>query len=377
MDAAADPERFPAGTWHPGRGTARNPTNRFEHTRTERDPDDADQWNPDEQSAPGTTFTDDRTQSVITYNDSPDIPFDASLNPYRGCEHGCSYCYARPYHEYLGLSAGIDFESRILVKREAPALLRTELSAPKWRPQTLNLSGVTDCYQPAERTFRITRACLEVLAEFRNPVAIITKNRLVTRDVDVLQQLAQHHAAAVTISITTLRQDLAAHLEPRASAPRARLAAIRTLADAGIPVGVNIAPIIPGLNDHEIPTIMRAAAEHGATHAGYTLVRLPHAVKDLFSDWLDRHAPAAKHKVLTAIAACRQGELNDSRFGDRMRGEGPIAQLIADQFRLQRTRHGLDRGWPTLNTAAFRSPHGKQLSIFDFPLAPDGETGQR
>ena len=371
MSAPIDDQRFPTGTWHPGRGTARNPSNRFLHTHTQRDPDDADQWNPDEQSAPTTTFTDDRTRSVITYNDSPDIPFNASLNPYRGCEHGCSYCYARPYHEYLGLSAGIDFESRILVKRDAATLLRTELSAPSWKPQTLNLSGVTDCYQPAERTERVTRACLEVLAEFRNPVAIITKNRLVTRDIDVLQDLARDHAAAVTISITTLKQDLAAALEPRASVPRARLLAIRALADAGIPVTVNIAPIIPGLNDHEMPAIMRAAAEHGATGAGYSVVRLPHAVKDLFSDWLDRHAPAAKNKILSAIASCHHGNHNGSPTGTRMRGDGPIAHLISEQFRVHRARHGLDDGWPHLSAAGFRSPHGKQQSIFDF-LGVDG-----
>ena len=359
------------GTWHTGRGVALNPANRFEKTRSERDPDDADQWNPDEIPAPTTEFLPDATKSIITFNDSPDIPFEASLNPYRGCEHGCSYCYARPYHEYLGMSAGLDFESRILVKHDAPALLRQELSSPKWKPQVLVMSGVTDCYQPAERGFRVTRGCLEVLAEFRNPVGIITKNRLVARDADVLGELAKHRAAVVTVSITTLRQDLAAALEPRASAPRARLAAIRTLTDAGVPVGVNVAPVIPGLNDHEIPAILRAAADAGAVRAAYTVVRLPYAVKDLFSAWLDRHAPAAKHKVLTAIASCRDGGLNDPRFGSRMRGEGPVAQMIADQFRLHRERVGLDRDWPELSTAAFRPPHGRQLSIFDFPGTPD------
>ncbi len=371
MDIPVDQQRFPLGTWHPGRGTARNPANRFERTHTARDPDDAEQWNPAEQSAPSTTFTDDRTRSVITYNDSPDIPFNASLNPYRGCEHGCSYCYARPYHEYLGLSAGVDFESRILVKHEAPRLLREELSARSWKPQVLNLSGVTDCYQPAERTFRVTRACLEVLAEFRNPVAIITKNRLVTRDIDILQDLARDHAASVTVSVTSLKQDLAAQLEPRASVPRARLAAIRALADAGIPVTVNVAPLIPGLNDHEMPAILRAAAEHGARAAGYSIVRLPHSVQDLFGEWLDRHAPAAKNKVMSAISSCHDGKLSGGGPGMRMRGTGPIAQIINDQFRLHCTRHGLDDGWPELSTVAFRSPHGRQQSIFDF-LAADG-----
>lgn len=299
------------------------------------------------------------------YNDSPDIPFDASVNPYRGCEHGCSYCYARPYHEYLGLSSGIDFETRILVKHDAPRLLRKELSSPSWIPQVLNMSGVTDCYQPAERTFRVTRGCLEVLAEMRNPVTIITKNRLVARDLDLFQELAGHHCIAVTLSITTLRQELAQTLEPRASVPAARLAVIRTLADAGIPVGVNVAPLIPGLNDHELPAILRAAADNGASYAGFSVVRLPHAVKDLFAGWLDRHAPAAKAKVLSRIADCHGGSLTDPHFGKRMRGEGPLAEMLANQFRIHAARSSLARGWPALSTAHFRPPHGKQLSLFD------------
>ena len=352
-------------TWHTGRGTALNPQNRFEQTHTKRDWTDPDQWNPDEQSAPTTEFLPDRTKSVITYNDSPDIPFDASVNPYRGCEHGCSYCYARPYHEYLGLSSGIDFETRILVKHEAPRLLREELSARSWKPQVLNMSGVTDCYQPAERTFKITRGCLEVLSEFRNPVSIITKNRLVARDVDIFQDLAKDHCIAVTISITSLRQELAQALEPRASVPAARLAAIRTLADAGVPVGVNVAPMIPGLSDHEMPLILRAAADAGASYAGFTVVRLPHAVKDLFAGWLDRHAPAAKAKVLSRISDCQGGTLSDPNFGKRMRGQGPHAEVLANQFRIHAQRAGLLNGWPHLSADGFRSPHGKQLSLFD------------
>ena len=362
-----DDEQPDNGTWHAGRGVALNPSNRFAPTTTKRDWLDPDQWHPDEQSAPTTEFLPDRSKSVITYNDSPDIPFDASVNPYRGCEHGCSYCYARPYHEYLGLSSGIDFETKILVKHDAPRLLRDELSAPTWKPQILNMSGVTDCYQPAERTFKITRGCLEVLAEMRNPVALITKNRLVTRDLDIFQELAQYHCIAVTISITTLRQELAQHLEPRASVPSARLNAIRTLAEAGIPVGVNVAPMIPGLNDHELPLILRAAAEAGATYAGFSVVRLPHAVKDLFANWLDHHAPAAKAKVLARIADCHGGSLTDPHFGKRMRGEGPLAQVLADQFRVHTKRTGLNRSWPTLSAAHFRPPHGRQLSLFDPP----------
>ena len=224
-----------------------------------------------------TQFFKDHSKTVIARNDSPDVGFSASLNPYRGCEHGCIYCYARPTHEYLGFSAGLDFESKIMVKEDAPELLRAELLSPKWQPQVIFMSGVTDCYQPVERKLKLTRRCLEVLAEFRNPVFIITKNRLVTRDIDLLSELARHQAAAVWLSITTLDPELRKVMEPRTSPPAARLAAIRELAQAGIPVGVNVAPVIPGLTDHEMPAILQAAAEAGATAAGYTVVRLPYA----------------------------------------------------------------------------------------------------
>ena len=346
---------------HHGRGVSHNPRNRFESRDLVPGPD----WDPSEDPAPATVVFEDDSKSLITTQDSPDIPFSASLNPYRGCEHGCVYCYARPYHEYLGFSAGLDFETKLLAKRNAAELLRRELSSPSWTPKVLAVSGVTDCYQPIERRLRLTRACVEVLAEFRNPVSFITKNKLITRDIDLFRRLHEHHAVCVTITVTTLNAELARDLEPRASVPVARLAAIRELADAGIPVGVNVAPVIPGLTDSEIPTILAAAAKAGATHAGYTIVRLPHGVADLFSAWLDRVVPNAKNKILHRIEAMRGGKLNDPRFGSRMVGEGVFAEQIAQMFELGRRRAGIPAEHPPLSIAAFRSPHGKQLSIFE------------
>lgn len=273
-------------------------------------------------------------------------------------------CYARPYHEYLGYSAGLDFETKIVVKEKAPELLRGELAAPRWKPETISMSGVTDCYQPVERKLGITRGCLAVLAEFRNPVVIITKNHLVTRDIDLLRELAAHRAAAVVLSVTTLDASLQRVLEPRTSVPARRLAAIEALAAAGIPVGVNVAPVIPALTDHEIPSILAAAAKAGATFAGHSVVRLPHAVKELFEAWLQRHFPDRKEKVLNRIREVRGGKLNDPRFGTRMTGEGIYAQQIHDFFRIAARRGGLDGPGPELSTAAFRRPPGPQLELF-------------
>ncbi len=252
-------------------------------------------------SRPATQYFRDGTKSVITRNNSPDVGFETSLNPYRGCEHGCIYCYARPTHEYLGFSAGLDFESKIMVKTNAPELLRAELESRRWQPQTLVLSGVTDPYQPVERKLRITRGCLEVLARFRNPVAIITKNHLVTRDIDLLRELAASNAVAVNISVTSLDPNLQRVLEPRTTSPQGRLDAIRQLRAANIPVGVMVAPIIPGLTDHEVPKILDACAKAGAQFAGYTIVRLPWAVAPLFEHWLGEHFPDRKEKVLGRI----------------------------------------------------------------------------
>jgi len=342
-----------------GRGAGLNPRNRFEIIDVERDPEIPE---PDRID---TELLRDTSRSLITRNDSPDVGFEVSINPYRGCEHGCVYCYARPFHEYLGFSAGLDFESRILVKEDAPEILRRELSSPKWQPQTLVMSGVTDCYQPAERKLEITRRCLEVLAEFRNPVGIITKNELVTRDIDHLSVLAEHGAAAVHISITTLDGEVARRMEPRASHPRDRLKAIERLAAAGIPVGVMVAPVVPAITDHEMPKILEAAAAAGATSAGYVVLRLPGAVAGLFEEWLERHFPERKDKVLNRVRDLRGGRLNDPRFGKRMRGEGLFADQIRTTFETFKRRYGLDQPRPELSTAAFRRPEqDQQLRLF-------------
>ncbi len=354
-----------------GRGARLNPPNRFESTHRELD---LEQVEDDEDfleglGRPPTEFLPDKSQSIIAQNDSPDVGFEVSFNPYRGCEHGCIYCYARPTHEYLGFSAGLDFETKIMVKYDAPELLRKTLSSPGWKPRVLGLSGVTDAYQPVERRLEITRRCLAVLLEFRQPVSIITKNRLVTRDVDLLAELATHDAAGVFVSITSLDDDLIARLEPRTTRPSGRLKAIATLAGAGVPVGVMVAPIIPGLTDHETPAILKAAAQAGARCAGYTIVRLPMAVSTLFQDWLEHQFPGRKEKILERIRAMRDGRLNDSRFGVRMSGEGKAAELISRLFRVTCRRLGLNRHpWP-VSAAAFRRPRdsgpGQQLRLFE------------
>jgi DNA repair photolyase len=342
----------------PKRGALSNPRNRFERLAIELDEEFVDQAR-----NPETQFLHDDTQTLISYTDSPDIGFRASVNPYRGCEHGCAYCYARPYHEYLGFSAGLDFETRIMVKLSAPQLLRRELSSPKWQPQVVAMSGVTDCYQPVERKLQITRRCLEVLAEFRNPVAIVTKNHLVTRDLDVLESLAAIKAANVNLSITTLDAELARRLEPRASLPMHRLQAIERLSAAKIPVRVLVAPVIPGLNDHEIPAILSAARAAGAQDAGYVLLRLPHGVKEIFSEWLAKHLPGSQNKILDRIRATRGGALNDPRFGSRMRGEGFEAQAIQRLFEVATVREGFSKASMTLSTSHFRNPCGEQLEF--------------
>jgi DNA repair photolyase len=352
------PERPPPQR---GRGAPINPPNRFEPLWYSRDPE----WNGLEDPGLETQFFKDTSRSIITYNDSPDVGFDASINPYRGCEHGCIYCYARPTHEYLGFSAGLDFESKILVKEDAPELLRRELSSPRWKPQVLAISGVTDSYQPIERRLQLTRRCLQVLAEFRNPVVIITKNHLVTRDVDILSELSQHEAARVFLSVTTLDGGLSRVMEPRASHPLRRLAAIEMLSQAGVPTGVLVAPVIPGLTDHELPSILAAAVQAGAKVAGYVTLRLPHGVGPLFEQWLGQHFPDRKDKVLHRIRAIRGGKLNDPRFNSRMRGEGIFAEQIRSLFALACRKAGIDGRGPALSTAAFRLPSNRQLSLFE------------
>lgn len=348
----------------PGRGSALAVPNRF--TRLHLEPDPGADPGPDagEAPLPRTRFFDDASESILNPIDSPDLPMGMGLNPYRGCEHGCAYCYARPTHDYLGWDGGLAFETNIMVKRRAPELLRAAFAAKNWRPQTVSMSGATDCYQPAERHFRLTRACLEVFADFRNPVAIITKNALVTRDLDLLSGLARHRCAVVHVSITTLDAGLAGKLEPRAARPEHRLRAIRALADAGVPVGVMVAPVIPGLTDTELPAILAAAAQAGARTAGYVLLRLPHSVKDVFLQWLDAHAPSKKARVVARLEALRGGRLNSSDWGARLRGQGVFADQLRDLFRLAARRAGLAHDYDPLDTGHFRRPEtGGQLTL--------------
>ncbi len=345
-----------------GRGSATNPHNRFEKLAIELEPEalvDED----GEPIRPRTQFLRDDSQSIISHNDSPDIPFSAGVNPYRGCEHGCAYCFARPFHEYLGFSAGLDFESKIVVKENAPELLRAELSRKKWVPQVVTMSAISDAYQPVERRLQLTRRCLAVLAEFRNPVGIITKNHLVTRDIDYLSELARYHAATVSVSITSLDPELAKTLEPRASPPSRRLAAIEELSAAGIPVNAMTAPIIPGLNDHELPDLLAAAAKAGARSAGFTILRLPYAVAPLFVEWLERHAPGHKDKVLSRIRSMRGGKLYDAKWGTRMKGEGFFAEQIKALFELGYRKAGFRDDIPPYDVSHFRVP-SDQMSLF-------------
>src|SRR5881275_2425332 len=338
-----------------GRGASWSPANRFERLHVDLTDIDVVDDDPDAEERPrrATQYFRDGTRTIITRNASPDVGFETSLNPYRGCEHGCIYCYARPTHEYLGFSAGLDFESKIMVKTNAPELLRMELESPRWEPQTLVMSGVTDPYQPVEKKLRITRGCLEVLAKFRNPVAIITKNRLVTRDIDLLRELAGCNAVAVNISVTSLDPKLQRVLEPRTSSPEARLDTIRQLRATGIPAGVMVAPVIPGLTDHEGPKILEACAEAGAQFAGYTIIRLPWAVAPLFEHWLDEHFPDRKEKVLGRIRDMRGNRLNNSQWDTRMTGEGVFAEQIASLFRVGCRHAGIGER-PALSTASFR-----------------------
>lgn len=351
-----------------GRGAGVQPDNPYLRTQQvddfEQVAEDAEYL--DSLDRPATQYFDDESQSIVATNDSPDVSFNYSVNPYRGCSHGCSYCYARPTHEYLGLSAGIDFETKIFVKRRAPQLLREFLARPKWNAETIVFSGVTDCYQPAEREFQLTRGCLAVAAECRQPVGIITKNALVTRDVDLLKELAAHHAVRVAVSVTTLDQSLARIMEPRTSAPAARLRAIETLAAAGVPTHVMMGPIIPGLTDSEIPAILRAASEAGAVGAHHTFLRLPSTVKNVFLEWIQRQRPNHAAKVEAFIRDARGGKLNTTAFGGRMRGTGPLAEQIEQTFRVFEKRYGLAGESLPLNREAFRPPRieGKQLPLF-------------
>lgn len=341
-----------------GRGAAIQPPNRYLPVHFERDLDQVE-WDTEylaDLGRPPTQYLPDDSQSIVAENDSPDVGFRYSVNPYRGCSHGCSYCYARPGHEYLGLSAGLDFETKILVKHRAAELLREFLARSSWQPETIAFSGVTDCYQPAEREFRITRSCLAVAAECHQPIGIVTKNALVCRDIDLLAQLAAHNAVRVGISITTLDASLARVMEPRTSSPAARLRAIRELTIAGIPTQVMTAPIIPGLNDSEVPAILAAAREAGATNAAYVLLRLPTTVLPVFVDWLERTQPTKAERVQSFIRSTRNGCLNDSTFRRRQVGTGTLAEMIADSFRIWCAKLGYAEKHAPLNADAFRPP---------------------
>ncbi|CAN5758278.1 PA0069 family radical SAM protein [soil metagenome] len=320
----------------------------------------------DEETKVTTRVFVDQTKSVIVRVDSPDLGMQWSLNPYRGCEHGCIYCYARPGHEYLGLNCGIDFETKVFAKPNAPELLRRELAKPGWKAESISVSGVTDCYQPIERTLRITRACMEVMLACRQPVTIVTKNHLVTRDIDLFREFARWNGVRVALSLTSLDADLARKMEPRASTPRDRLRAMRELADAGVPVTVMTAPLIPALNDRELPALLEAAAAHGATTAGYTFVRLPWQIKELFLEWLQRHYPQRAAHVESLIRQSRGGKLYKADFGTRMKGAGIFAEQLGQTFKVFTKRYGLNTGARVpLNSALFRAPSlDGQMGLF-------------
>jgi len=346
-----------------GRGAVTNPTGRYERYRYEEVPED------EERGKVETIVTPDSTRTILARNDSPDVPFDVSINPYRGCEHGCVYCFARPTHAYLGLSPGLDFETRIFSKPKAAELLREELSKKSYVCQAIALGANTDPYQPVERDLGITRSILEVLSEHEHPVSIVTKSQLVLRDRDILAPMATKNLASVFVSITTLDPELARKMEPRASTPEKRLETLRGLSEEGIPCGVLASPMIPALNDSELERILKEASLAGAETAGYVLLRLPLELKDLFSEWLEAHYPTKAKHVEALVRETRGGELYQAEFGTRMRGTGAYAELLEKRFRAARNRYGLDRPRPPLDTSRFRRPSrpgrsGDQMPLF-------------
>ena len=351
-----------------GRGTPLKPQNRFEKLVVE---DELEQVEHDHDHLEAlkqvkTEYLSDDSKSIISENDSPDIPFRYSLYPFRGCSHGCCYCYARPTHEYLGLNAGLDFESKVLVKERAPELFRDWLARDNYEPEMVVFSGVTDCYQPVERQFQLTRRCLQVALEARQPIGIVTKNALVTRDLDILQEMANLGIVSVSISVTTLDSELARTMEPRTSTPAARLRTIQELRNAGVPAGVMVSPVIPGLTDSEMPKILEAAADAGACWASYILLRLPLTVRPIFLDWLERTQPLKKERIESRIRLTREGDLSDSKFGQRMRGKGEIAGQIKQTFTIFTKRMGLDQEILPLDTSQFQrpAPSSGQLRLF-------------
>jgi DNA repair photolyase len=353
------------GSAHKGRGATLNPEGRFENATREAFDDGWDVATEDEPGRPKTVVTAEQVKSIISKNDSPDIPFTLSINPYRGCEHGCIYCYARPSHAYLNLSPGIDFETRLFAKVNAAERLREELARPGYGCSTITIGANTDPYQPAERDWKVTRAILELVAECNQPVAIITKNALVERDLDILGPMAEKGLVSVFISVTTLDHDLARRMEPRASAPARRIGAIRRLAQAGVPVGVMVAPVVPFLTDSAVEHILDAAHDAGARSAGYILMRLPYEVKDLFKDWLMHHYPLKAGHVMSRVKQMRGGRENDAEFGTRMRGSGEFADLLRLRFEKACKRLGLNEPRRVLDITQFRRPRlDGQMDLF-------------
>lgn len=349
-------------------GSLIDPANRFERTRSEPDLEHVE-WDQEylsQLTERQVEYVPDTSKTIISENNSPDIPFRYSLNPYRGCLHGCSYCYARNSHEYLGFNAGLDFETRIVVKHDAAQLFRDFLSNDAWQPEMIAFSGVTDCYQPAERQFRLTRQCLEVALECRLPVGIVTKNALVVRDLDLLREMASRQLVHVNVSVTTLDAELARVMEPRTSIPAARLRAIQMLTEAGVPTRVMVAPIIPGLNDSEIPSILEAAKAAGARGASYILLRLPLTVEPVFLEWLNRTQPLRAKKIEGLIRETRGGNLNSSGWGKRMIGTGPFAEQVRGLFRVFVQKYGLDEPLPLYDFSHFRpaTPRSGQRRLF-------------
>ena len=348
-----------------GRGSRSNRSGRYEPTAHE---DFDDGWGEADEAAPPlkTTLTPERAKTIIARNDSPDVGFDRSINPYRGCEHGCIYCYARPAHAWMGLSPGLDFESRLFFKPEGPRLLEQELSKRNYVCKPIHIGGNTDPYQPVERDLLITRGVLEVLERFGHPFSIITKSNLIARDADIMGRMAARGLCVAMVSITTLDRGLARAMEPRAATPQRRLDAVRVLADAGVPVGVGFAPVIPGLNDHELEAVLKAAADHGAQRAMYVALRLPLEIKDLFREWLADARPDRAARVMSLVRQTRGGRDYDPEWKQRMKGQGPVADLIAARFKAALKRYGLDRERMDLDTSQFKVPTDAraQLELF-------------
>jgi DNA repair photolyase len=348
-----------------GRGAQSNASGRYEADRREAFDDG---WTPDDEEAPKieTTLTAERAKTVITRNDSPDVGFNASINPYRGCEHGCIYCYARPAHAYMGLSPGLDFETKLFFKPGAGAMLAKELSKPGYVCERIHIGGNTDPYQPAERRLRVTREVIETLSRFSHPLSIITKSALITRDLDLLGPMGERGLCSAFVSVTTLDRKLARAMEPRAATPERRLEAIARLAEAGVPTGVGFAPAIPGLNDHEMEAVLERAAGAGARSAMYVALRLPMEIKDLFSEWLEQARPERASRVMSLVRQMRGGKTYDAQWGKRMRGDGPIADLMRTRFAAACRRLGLNAQRVELDVSQFKVPPkaGDQMSLF-------------